>query len=169
MNIILIGFMGVGKSEVGKSLAARQGMNFIDADEIIEKTEGRKISQIFEKNGEPYFRNLETEVIKTLEDYDNFVISTGGGVVLREENVKMLKEIGPLVLLTSSPEVIYQRLKELKDRPLLEQGDKMESIKEILDVRNPIYEKAADLKIDTSNITPLAAVEEIVKWIKRSK
>jgi shikimate kinase len=161
--------MGVGKSEVGRSLAARQGMNFIDADEIIEKTEGRKISEIFEKNGEPYFRDIETEVIKTLEDYDNFVISTGGGIVLREENVKMLKEIGTLVLLTAEPEVVYQRLKETSDRPLLMQGDKMESIKKILDARNPIYEKVADYKIDTSNISPQAAVEEIVKWIKRSK
>jgi len=169
MNIILIGFMGVGKSEVGRSLAARLNMNFIDTDEIIEKTEGMKISQIFEKNEEPYFRDLETEVIKTLEDYDNFVISTGGGVILREENVKMLKEIGPLVLLTSKPEIIFQRLKEAKDRPLLMSGDKMEKIKGILDFRNPIYEKVANFKVDTSNIAPDAAVEEIIKWIKRSK
>jgi shikimate kinase len=161
--------MGVGKSEIGRNLSARLDMNFIDTDEIIEKTEGRKISDIFEKSGEPYFRNLETEVIKTLEDYDNFVISTGGGIVLREENVKMLKEIGPLVLLTSLPETIYQRLKETSDRPLLAQGDKMEGIKKMLEARGPIYEKVADYKIDTSNISPQEAVEEIIKWIKRSK
>jgi len=169
MNIILIGFMGVGKSEIGRGLAARLGINYIDTDETIEKTEGRKVSEIFEKDGEPHFRDLETEVIKTLEDYDNFVISTGGGIVLREENVKMLKEIGPLVLLTAKAEVIYRRLKEAKDRPLLEQGDKMEKIVEILDARYPAYEKAADFKVDTSNIIPEAAVEEIIKWIKRSK
>ncbi|MFA4966811.1 MAG: shikimate kinase [Candidatus Margulisiibacteriota bacterium] len=165
MNIILIGFMGVGKSEVGRGLAARLGMEFIDTDELIEGTEEKKIAEIFAEKGEEYFRDLETEIIKTLEDYDNFVISTGGGIVLREENVKMLKEIGPLVLLTSRPEAIFERLKDAKDRPLLEKGDKMENISQILGKRNPVYEKAADFKVDTSDIAPEKAVEEIAKWL----
>ena len=157
--------MGVGKSEVGRGLAAGLGMEFLDTDALIEAAEEKKIAQIFAEKGEEYFRGLETEVVKTLEDYDNFVISTGGGIVLREENVKMLKEIGPLVLLTSKPEVIFERLKDAKDRPLLEKGDKLENIKAILEKRDPIYEKVADLKVDTSSITPEKAVEEIKNWL----
>lgn len=157
--------MGVGKSEVGRALASRLNMDYIDTDEIIEKSEERKISGIFKENGEEYFRKLETEVAKTLEDYDDFVVSTGGGMVLREENVKMLKELGPLILLTSSLEVIYQRLKDSSHRPLIEEGDKLENIKNILEKRNPIYGKAADFKVDTSTITPEQAVEEIIKWL----
>ncbi|KAF0132960.1 MAG: shikimate kinase [Candidatus Saganbacteria bacterium] len=86
-------------------------------------------------------------------------------MVLREENVKMLKELGPLILLTSSLEVIYQRLKDSSHRPLIEEGDKLENIKNILEKRNPIYGKAADFKVDTSTITPEQAVEEIIKWL----
>ncbi len=167
MNIILIGFMGVGKSAVGRELAARLDLNFIDTDAVIEKTEGRKISDIFEKDGEGRFRDLETEVIVTLGDYDNFVISTGGGIVLRENNVKMLKAIGPLVLLTSREEVIDKRLEGEADRPLLMQGDKLDNIKKILAERGPAYERAADHIVDTSEITPQAAAEEIIKWLKR--
>lgn len=167
MNIILIGFMGVGKSEVGRILSSRLKMNFIDTDNIIEGAEGIKISEIFEKKGEPYFRDLETKVITTLHDYDNFVISTGGGIVLREENVKMLKEIGPLVLLASSPDAIYGRLKDEKDRPLLRSEDKMKNIKDILEKRTPIYNKVSDFSVDTSKLSPEQVAEEIVKWLKK--
>jgi len=166
MNIILIGFMGVGKSEVGRLLARRLNMNFLDTDELIEKTEGRKISEIFAKEGEGHFRDLETEVLKTLEDYDNFALSTGGGLVLREENVELLKEIGPLILLTAREEIILGRVKHTEDRPLL-QGDQPKKIKEILSERNPIYNKVADFVVDTSDITPEQAVEEILKWLKK--
>src|SRR3990167_4969688 len=111
MNIILIGFMGTGKSEVGKKLAAELGINYLDTDELIEKTEKQRISEIFKPKGEEYFRDLETKVLKTLQDYDNFVISAGGGIILREENVKSLKNIGPLILLWAEPEVIHERIK----------------------------------------------------------
>ena len=84
MNIILIGFMGAGKSAVGKFLARELSMDYLDCDELVEKTAQMSINDIFAKKGEPYFRNLETEIIKTLQDYDNFVISTGGGMVLRD-------------------------------------------------------------------------------------
>lgn len=165
MNIILIGFMGVGKSEVGRALADKLKLNFLDTDELIEKTEERKIAEIFSKEGEGHFRELETEVLITLSDYDNFVLSTGGGIVLREENVKLLKEIGPLVLLTAREEVIMERVKSTEDRPLLA-GDKAEKIKEILSTRNPIYNKAADFTVDTSDITPEEAADKIINYVK---
>jgi shikimate kinase len=166
MNIILIGFMGSGKSAIGHKLARELGMDYLDTDEIIEKTEKISINDIFGRKGEPYFRNLETEVIKTLQDYDNFVISTGGGMVLREENVKMLKEIGPLVLLWADPEVVCQRVKRETHRPLLNVSDPKAEIKKILDYRTPIYNKVADLKVDTSKLNVGEAVAKIIQWLK---
>lgn len=165
MNIIIIGFMGVGKSEVGKALAGRLKLNFLDTDELIEKTEGRKIAEIFAQEGEDHFREMETEVLKTLTDYDHFVLSTGGGIVLREENVQLLKEIGPLVLLFAREEIILQRVKDTEDRPLLA-GDKAQKINEILTVRNPIYNRVADFTVDTSEITPEAAADKIIEYVK---
>ncbi len=167
MNIILIGFMGVGKSAIGHALARELKMDYLDTDELIEKTEKISINDIFAKKGEPYFRDLEAEVIKTLENYDNFVISTGGGMVLREENVKMLKEIGPLVLLWADPEVVYQRVKRETHRPLLNVQDPRAEIKKILDYRTPIYNRVADLKVDTSKLDVEECVKEIVKFVSR--
>jgi len=166
MNIILIGFMGVGKSEVGKLLASRLGLVFTDCDDLIEKQEGQAISDIFSSKGEEHFRGLETEFINGLAGQDGLLLSTGGGMVLRDENVKLLKKMGPLVLLTAREEVIIERLKDTEDRPLLK-GDKAQSVKEILSKRDPVYNRVADLKVDTSDLTPQAAVEEIVKWLKK--
>ena len=166
MNIILIGFMGSGKSAIGHQLAKELGLNYLDADELIEKTEKISINRIFAEKGEPYFRDLETEVIKNLEDYDDFVISTGGGMVLRPENVKMLKGIGPLVLLWADPDSVYQRVKSETHRPLLNVPDPVAEIKKILDYRTPIYNKVADLKVDTSKLNVEEAVSKIIQWLK---
>lgn len=168
-NIVLIGFMGVGKSAIGHKLAKELGMNFIDTDEIIEKTEKTSISKIFENKGEEYFRNLETEVLKTLEDYDNFVISTGGGMVLRKENAAMLKELGPVVLLTADPEVVFERVKAAKTRPLLNVTDPRKRIEEILNCRNPIYNSVADFTVDTSHSKVDEAVIKILGFVKEKK
>ena len=166
MNIILIGFMGSGKSAVGHLLAEELKMNFLDTDELIENIEGRKISDIFKADGEEYFRDLETEVIKTLQDYDNFVLSTGGGMVLREENVSLLKAMGPLVLLWADPDTVHERVKNETHRPLLDVADPRAEIAKILELRTPIYERTADLKVDTSKMDPAQAAQEIVKWLR---
>lgn len=158
--------MGSGKSAVGQKLAKELALAYLDADQLIEKTEEMSINDIFAKKGEPYFRDLETNVLKTLQDYDNFVISTGGGMVLRQENVKILKEIGPLVWLFAQPEVIYQRVKNETQRPLLKVADPLAEIIKILGEREPIYRRVADHKVDSSNLSVDETIAEVKKWLK---
>ena len=159
--------MGTGKSDVGRRLAKELKMHFIDTDTLVEKAEGRSITSIFKENGEEHFRDLETKILDTLSDYDNFVISTGGGMVLRQENVDKLKKIGPLVLLGAKTEVIAKRLKGVKGRPLLDVPDPEKRIVEILEVRNPIYERIADYKVDTSEADLSEAAQKIIDYLKR--
>ncbi len=158
--------MGVGKTAVGQKLAQQLNLSYLDTDDLIEKTEGSSINEIFVKKGEPYFRQLETEALKTLQDYDKFVISTGGGIVLREENVRILKEIGPLILLWAEPVVVYERVKAESHRPLLNVPDPQEEINKILEVRKPFYQRAADFTVDTSRLKVEEAVKEIMQWLK---
>ena len=165
-NIILIGFMGAGKTAVGQALARELGLDYLDTDELIAKTAQKTISQIFATEGEERFRELETEVLKTLTDYDNFVIATGGGIVLREENVALLKEIGTLVLLWAEPKVIFDRISCELHRPLLKVADPLAEINKLLKVREPIYRQVADQIIDTSTLNISQVVEEIKQWLK---
>jgi len=151
---------------VGKKLAQELGFKYIDTDQLIEKTKKRSIKDIFKKKGEPYFRDLETEVLKTLQEYENYVISTGGGIVMLEENVKILKEIGPLILLWAEPNVVYERIKDEKQRPLLQVPDPKEEITKILARRKPTYQSVADFMVDTSSLKVEEAVKEIVQWLK---
>ena len=166
MNIILIGFMGSGKSAVGHLLAEKMGMQYLDCDELIVQAEKMPITAIFTLKGEKYFRDLETEVIKTLADYDNFVIASGGGMVLRAENVKMLKGIGPLVLLWAEPEVIYTRIQYQTHRPLLQVPDPKAEIETRLMERKPLYETAADYVLNTSKLSVSDSADRIIQWIK---
>ena len=151
---------------MGHLLAKELKMSFLDTDELIEKTEGRTIAEIFKTEGEEYFRNLETEVLETLQDYDHFVLSTGGGMVLREENVSLLKAMGPLILLWAPPEVVWERVKNETHRPLLNVPDPLAEIKKILEFRTPIYERVADLKVDTSGKSIDVVAQEILTWLK---
>lgn len=166
MNIILIGFMGSGKSAVGHQLAKELGLTYIDTDQLIEEKEGISINDIFAQKGEEYFRTLETTVIKELSGTDDYVIATGGGMVLRQENVKMLKQIGPLVLLWAEPPTVYERVKKEAHRPLLNVPDPLAEIKKILDKRTPVYDRVADYKVDTSKLSIDECVKGIKKWLK---
>jgi len=166
MNIVLIGFMGVGKSAVGHLLASELKLNFLDTDELIEKTEGRSLSEIFKASGEAYFRQVETETLRTLQDYDNFVLSTGGGMALKEENVSLLKSLGPVILLKAEPDVVFERVKNEKHRPLLEVADPKAEIVKILEFREPFYDKAADHVVDTSKMSPEETAKEIIQWLR---
>ena len=166
MNIVLTGFMGTGKSKIGKRLAAELRMGYLDTDELIEKREKDSISAIFRKRGEEYFRCMETKVVKEVALLDNSIISTGGGAVLREENMRMLKKNAFIVCLFASPEVILKRTKGSEERPLLEVDNQKKRIEELLAIRRPYYEKA-DLKIDTSTLDSKKVVVEIVKFLER--
>jgi len=167
-NIVLIGFMGTGKSSVGKILANKLGLKFVDVDQVIEKTTGMKISEIFAKFGESHFRDIETEVIKLITQNNGQVISTGGGVILREENFKKLKDKGVIVWLKASENAIFERVKNCKDRPLLQVENPKQKIKELLTKRIPFYEKA-DFYINTEELTPEEVAEKIIEEYKRLK
>ncbi len=156
MNIVLTGFMGTGKTAVGKKTAKALNMQYIDTDEVIEKDVGRKIHRIFEDSGEKYFRGIEAKVVKCVALLDGFVISTGGGVVLKKENMKELEKNGMVICLAASPEVILKRTRSAIYRPLLNVNDPAGKIKELLEKRAPFY-KRCSLMIDTSG----KSIEEV--------
>ena len=168
MNIVLTGFMGTGKSKIGKRLATELRMGYLDTDELIEKREKDSISAIFKKKGEEYFRHLETKVVKEVALFDNFVISTGGGVVLRDENIRVLKKNALIVCLFASPEVILKRTKGDDNRPLLGVNNQKKRIEELLAFRKPYYEKA-DFSVDTSVLANEEVVEEIIEFLEKEE
>jgi shikimate kinase len=161
-NIILVGFMGTGKSVVGKLLAKKLNMNFVELDEMIETREKMSIKDIFEKKGEPYFRLIEKEVVEEASLRKNVVISAGGGAIIDEENFKNLKSSGIIICLQACPETILKRTKDLKTRPLLNVPDPKKKIEELLAKRAPYYKKA-DHCIDTDNLTVEQIAEKIIK------
>lgn len=167
-NIVLIGFMGTGKSSVGKIVAKRLNLKFLDIDSIIEKTTGMKISEIFARFGERRFRDLESEVVKLVSSKEGAVISTGGGVVVREKNIETLKRTGVVFWLKASEETIYERVKDCKDRPLLQVENPLQKIRELLKKRTPLYEKA-DFMIDTDGALPEEVAEKIINQYERVK
>lgn len=151
-NVILIGFMGCGKSTVGIRLSYRIRRVLEDTDKRIEREQGKTISEIFAVEGEGYFRDLETKLLEKLltENYQR-VISTGGGLPVREQNRKLLRELGTVVYLRIQPETVYQRLKNDTTRPLLQCENPLEKIKELMEQRAPIYEEAAHIIIDVDD------------------
>ena len=164
MNIVLVGFMGTGKTTVGKILAKQLGMKYISTDEIVEDKERRSINEIFKKSGEPYFRRLEKEVVKNVAQLNKFVIDAGGGVVLDEENIQNLKRNGKIICLSASAEVILERTKRYHHRPLLNTENPKEKIEELLKSRAPFYAKA-NFSIDTINLNAEQVAEEIKKIV----
>jgi shikimate kinase len=159
-NIILTGFMGTGKTAVGKELARLLNMRLVDVDTEIERSRKMKITDIFRDFGEPYFRDVETEMIRELARTKNTVISTGGGAVLRAENMEVLRETGVIFCLFADPETIISRTGGSKDRPLLNVEDPLAKINELFQARMPLYKKAG-IAIDTNGKTPLDVAEEI--------
>ena len=169
MNLILYGMMGVGKTSVGMSLAESTGRRWVDTDGLIEKKHG-VISEIFRCFGEEYFRRLETETVRGLNGLDGLVISVGGGLVLREENVSLLKGNGMMVYLRASVQTLEGRLASDTTRPLLKTGKPLnEHLQEMLQLRAPIYERVADFTIDTDGKTVVEIVNEILSVIDKNK
>lgn len=161
-NIVLVGFMGTGKTTIGKILAKRLGFKFIDVDEIIKERAGKSISKIFKEDGEKKFRLIEKKVIRDVSKLKNTVISTGGGVVLLKENVNNLRKNGVLITLMSSSQVILKRVSKNKKRPLLNYSNKLRMIKKLLDFRFSYYVNNVDYIIDTSNLNPNKIVRKIL-------
>ncbi len=166
-NIALIGYMGTGKTTIGKRLARKLGLTFVDTDAYIEKQQGKKISQIFEEDGEPAFRRMEETALKALMENENLLISTGGGIVLSEQNRKVLKERTFLVTLTASPGAIYSRVRGNTDRPLLQEADPYQKIVDMLRARKPYYE-IGDMMIPTDELSEKICIERIVEAYQKS-
>jgi shikimate kinase len=169
-NIVLIGFMGTGKTAVGRILARRLGFKFVDTDEEVESVTGKAIPEIFKCYGVVRFRSEETAVIKKLSAYKGLVVATGGGAVLNPENVWALKRNGIMVLLRSSPEVIYSRVKSNRDRPLLAgPGDLLQQIKSLMAEREEAYRKSADLEVASEDESKAEVAAKIIKMLKERK
>ena len=163
-NIILIGFMGSGKTTIGKALEEKTDMTFVDTDELIEAYEGCKISEIFVDKGEAYFRRLENETLKDLlTSTDNKVISTGGGIVTNQENIPLLKQLGKVFYLRIKPETVVKRLEGDKTRPLLIGEDKLVKVEQLMTDRKELYEMAADKTIDTDGLSVSEIVGKILE------
>ena len=168
-NIALIGFMGVGKTAVGEALAKKLNRKFVELDLLIEWKAGRSIPEIFQQDGEVAFRELEIEVTKEIAKEKYLVIACGGGVVLNKINIDQLKKEGIIVYLTASPRAILKRVSEEGQRPLLEVDNPTLTIRELLKFRKPFYERATDIKIDTSKLDIDSVVEQIISKVKEDE
>ncbi len=166
-NIYLVGFMGTGKTTLGKALAQRKKMIFLDLDELIELRERMTIPDLFARRGEEYFRRAETRALKEAAQERNFVIACGGGAVIREENVRLMKESGVVVCLTARPRDILARTGTCSHRPLLNVPDPQTRIRTLLAQRAPYYARA-DLTVETSGKSVSAALAALVKVLTRS-
>ena len=165
-NIVLIGFMGAGKSTISDFLRTVFAMEVVEMDQIIAEREGMSISDIFETYGEEYFRNLETELLIEMQSKSNVVISCGGGVPMRERNVVEMKKNGRVVLLTAKPETILNRVKDNHDRPLLEGNKNVSFIGDLMEKRREKYQAAADIVIETDGKDKLEICEELVHRLR---
>lgn len=166
-HIFLIGFMGCGKSTNAACLSAMTGAIQMEMDQEIVKNQGMEISEIFAVHGEAYFRDLETDLLKSLKDKEPMVVSCGGGAVLRDENVALMKETGTIVLLTAEPETIYERVKDSTERPVLNGNMNLGYIEELMEKRRPRYEAAADAVVSTDGRTAEEICEEILAVRRR--
>lgn len=161
-NIVLVGFMGTGKTSIGRRLSTQLRMRYVDTDDVIERDSGRRISDIFSKDGEPAFRELESEAVRKVSKLDNHIISTGGGVVLKETNMVELRQNGIIFCLTATAEEIYQRVRHQSHRPLLQTPDALTKIRSMLEERHPYYAKA-DYMVETTG----RSFGEVMAYIKR--
>lgn len=151
-NIVLIGFMGCGKSSVGRRLAALTGHRFVDTDEVIVQTEGRSIPEIFATDGEAYFREVERRVAADFVGVCGIVLSSGGGLVLRDDNRETLKKIGIVAWLDADPDVLFERATRSGRRPLLQTEDPRATFDALFASRQAFYQDAADFRLDSTQL-----------------
>jgi shikimate kinase len=165
-NISLIGFMGSGKTSTGKILADKLNFLFIDLDNIIELSLNMPISEVFNKHGEEYFRNTETNSIKKIYINKNCVFACGGGAVIRHENMKVIKKNSIVIFLYVSPKIAFQRLKSENNRPLLEAPNRFAVITDLIEKRDILYRNSCDFIVDTDLKKPEEAADEILQRLK---
>jgi shikimate kinase len=166
-NISLIGFMGSGKTTTGKILADWLNFLFIDLDNIIELSLNMPVSDIFEKHGEEYFRNTETNSIKKIYINKNCVFACGGGVVVRRENIEVIKKNSTVIFLHVSPAAAFERLKNEDGRPLLKVQNRLSVITELMEKRDSLYRSASDFTLDTDFKNPQEVAEEILQRLEK--
>ena len=164
-NIVLVGFMGTGKSVVGRVIAQKLEFHFIDTDDVIEQTSKAKISDIFAEHGEVYFRDLESQAVKSVALMKNQVVATGGGVVLRSSNIDLLRTGGPIFCLNATPKAIWDRVRSSRSRPLLRGPEPLKKIETLLDKRAPYY-ALADHQIETTGVAVDRVADEIISYIE---
>ena len=164
--IVLIGFMGAGKSSVGRALARITGLPRFDTDEIVAARFGLTIAEIFEKHGEEKFREAEMETLRTLRGKGAAIIVTGGGMVLRPENREALRELGSVIYLSADEVTLFARISRRSTRPLLRTENPRRTISELLGPRLPLYREVADTEIDTSSLTHDEVAKRILESIK---
>ncbi|MBS4173449.1 shikimate kinase [Bacillus sp. FJAT-49736] len=162
--LYIIGFMGAGKTTIGKKLSDVLDISVFDTDHLVEQQEGKRIPEIFSEKGEHYFRDKESEILTNTKNM-NAIITTGGGIILRKGNRELIKSSGVSVFLQCDIEIIMKRLQNDTSRPLL-MNKKLEEVKALFELRMPYYEEAASFTIDTSFLTVPETVEEILKRIK---
>ena len=163
-NIYLVGFMGTGKTAVGRALAKKLKVQLVDIDDLIVKKENRSINDIFSQSKEPYFRKLEQETLREIALGNGQIVACGGGIVINPDNIAIMKKSGTMIALTARPEIIYERVKRASHRPLLKVADPLEKIKELLALRKPYYEQA-HVVIDTSALSVQEVMRHILDWV----
>ncbi len=167
-NVILTGFMGTGKTSLGKMLATKLGRPFVDIDKKIEDEAHMSIPKIFEQFGEEHFRELERAAVRELSNRRGLVISTGGGTIKDEDNLRLLKNSGVLICLTTEPEEIFRRTARRGERPVLDGGgnERLETIKRLLDERKKFYDRA-DYQVDTTEWSPIQIIDDICRHLRQ--
>ena len=178
MNIVLIGYRGTGKSTIGRQLANHLHRDFIDTDALLVERAGKSIRQIFEENGEPFFRDLESAVITSLTSRDNLVIAAGGGVILRPANVTALKKNGRFIWLQADATTLHTRItadpSTPANRPNLLVGQKgggggLKEIEKLLAIRTPLYHAAADASLDVTHLSVEHAITHLTRLIQETR
>ena len=164
MNLVLIGYRGTGKSAVAEVLSRKLGRAAVSLDEEIVREAGMPIPEIVEQRGWPWFRDLESEIVERFALRDEVILDTGGGVVLRPENIEHLRRGGALFWLKASVDVIVERIQGSTERPSLTEGRSfLEEVEEVLSERLPLYRAAADREIDTDRLTAAGVADEIIR------
>jgi shikimate kinase len=161
-NIVLVGFMGTGKTSVGQCLAQRLDMTFLDMDDLIVERRGKSIPEIFSEDGEPHFRSLERELVKELAAKTGLVVGAGGGIVINPDNISDFSATGLVVCLTATPQEILSRVGSDTNRPLLAVDDKLKKINDLLESRRELY-AAVPGQVDTSGLTVAEVVDKIIE------